>query len=200
MGDLLARREALLAAALLAFRQHGYAETTFADVARQAKVPLDEVQAQFADKDQLLTALLHTYSPLPDMEAALNAVDGESAEEMLRDAMHRMIKVAQQHNAFFELAVIDAQVNNGAFLANLSAKLFPQATRLLARIKATGHLRPVADAILGRTLIALLMGFVISERAMPQVARFAMRLFPQRAWLDGMVDLLLYGAIEDRAR
>jgi hypothetical protein len=27
-----------------------------------------------------------------------------------------------------------------------------------------------------------------------------MRLFPQRAWLDGMVDLLLYGVLEDDAR
>jgi hypothetical protein len=44
------------------------------------------------------------------------------------------------------------------------------------------------------------MGFLASERIAPGAARFAMRLFPQRAWLDGMVDLLLYGVLEDDGR
>ena len=50
------------------------------------------------------------------------------------------------------------------------------------------------------TLIAMLLGFVASEQAMPKLARVAMRLFPQRAWVDGVVDLMLYGVLEDSAR
>jgi AcrR family transcriptional regulator len=192
--------DALLAAALDVFRERGYTETTLDLVARRAQVDLDSVRARFASTDQLLSALLRAYSPLPDMEAALDSVAGESAEELLRDALHRLVKVTQQHAAFFELALLDAQVNRGAFLGNLNAQIFPKAMALLEKMKATGQLRPVPDVILGRTLVSLLLGFVLSERAMPQIARLATRLVPQRAWLDGMIDLLLYGMLEDEAR
>jgi AcrR family transcriptional regulator len=192
--------DALLAAALDVFRERGYTETTLDLVAQRAQVDPDRVRARFAGTDQLLAALLKAYSPLPDMEVALDSVAGESAEELLRDALHRLVKVAQQHTAFFELALMDAQVNKGAFLGNLNAQIFPKAMVLLEKIKATGQLRPASDVILGRTLVSLLLGFVLSERAVPQIARVAMRLVPQHAWLDGMIDLLLYGVLEDEAR
>lgn len=195
-----APREDVLSAALLTFRELGYAETTLEQVARRAGLDADVVQAQFADKDQLFAALLRANSPLEALETALDGVEGETADEMLRDAMRRMVRVTHERADFFELAIIDAQVNNGAFLASLSAGIFPKARQLLNRMKATGQLRPVADVIFGRTLVALLIGFAISERAMPNIARQAMRLMPQRAWLDGMIDLLLYGVLEDDAR
>lgn len=193
-------RDLLLDSALTVFRERGYADTTLEQVARQAGVSLAMAEVFFADKDQLLNALLDANSPLSDMEAALDTVEGETADDLLRDAMRRMVKVADQHSAFFELAIIDAQANNGSYLGAFSAKLFPKASDLLKRIKATGALRPVSDIIIGRTMVALLMGFLISERAVPQIARVAMRMYPQRAWLDGMIDLLLYGVLEDDAR
>jgi AcrR family transcriptional regulator len=190
----------LLTAALDVFRSQGYAGTTLEQIAQEARLDVGAVQAQYADKNSLFAALLNTYSPLPDLEAALDAVQGETADEILRDAMRRIIRAIQDNKRFMELAALDVQANDGAFLASLSTKLFPRAAALLERLKATGQLRPVSDVILSRTLAAMLMGFVLSEQAMPQVARVAMRMFPQRAWIDGMVDLMLYGILEDDAR
>lgn len=192
----------ILIAALHVFREEGYADTTLEKVARHAKVDPTQLQAQFKDKEGLFTALLRAYSPLEDLLAALEAVEGNSAEDLIRDAMGRMVKITQQHDDFFELVIIDTQINNGTSIAltNLSAQIFPKALTLLDRLKATGQIRPVSDAILGRTVIAMLIGFVLSERAMPQLARLAMRFFPQRAWLDGMIDLMLYGILEDDQR
>lgn len=194
------QRDALLAAALDVFRERGYADTSLEEVARRARADPETLRMQFGDKAGLLNALLKAHSPLDALEGALDSAEGETAEELLRDALHRLVGVAQRHVDFFELAVIDSQINGGTFLAGMSAKLFPKALGWLNRVKATGQLRPLPDVIVGRTLAALLIGFVLSERAMPQVAQMAMRLFPQRAWLDGMIDLLLYGAIEDEAR
>lgn len=193
-------RETLLNTAFDAFREQGYANVTLEEITRRAKVDPTVAAKEFPDKNSLLFALLKAYSPEDELSAAIESASGESAEEILREAMRAMVRVATKHEAFFELAVLDAQVNNGTFLANMSAKILPKALNLLGQLKETGQLRPVPDPILGRTMIALLMGFMVSERAMPQMARFAMRLFPQRAWLDGMVDLLLYGVLEDDQR
>ena len=190
----------LMAAALEVFREYGYGSTTLELVAQRSKTPLDQVRQQYADKDKLLAALLSTYSPLASLLHALDSVEGDSAEEIVRDAMRRTVKAIQQHEQFIELAAIDLQVNNGNFLAGISMQILPKALEMLERLKSTGQLRPVSDLILARTIVSLLMGFVLSEQAMPQVARMAMRLFPQRAWLDGATDLLLYGILEDNAR
>lgn len=190
----------LLTAALDVFRTQGYAGTTLEQIAEEARLDIGAVRAQYADKSSVFSALLNTYSPLRDLETALDAVQGSTADDILRDAMRRIIRAIQDNQRFMELAALDVQANNGAFLASLSTKLFPRAAALLERLKATGQLRPVPDVILSRALIAMLIGFVLSEQAMPQVARMAMRMFPQRAWIDGMVDLMLYGILEDDAR
>ncbi len=195
-----AERSAVLDTALNTFRRKGYADATLEEIAHAAQVDLAALQAQYPDKETLLNALLKVYNPADDFEAAINAVQGEHAEDMLRDVMRRMVEAAQKHDAYFELALIDSQVNNGSSLVALSTRLVPQANALLQRIKGTDELRPVSDLIIARTLISLLMGFIVSERAMPQIARMALRMFPQRAWIDGMVDLLLYGLLEDDVR
>jgi AcrR family transcriptional regulator len=190
----------ILEAGFAVFTEQGYPAATLDLIAARAGLDLAALQARYADKDAILNALLASYSPLPDLKAALAEIGGDSAEEMIRDTMRRMVTVFDAHQAFLDLAALDVQATNGAFLANLSTDLLPAAYALLERIKETGQLRPTPDPILARTLIALLMGFVLSEKAMPKVARLAMRLFPQRAWIDGMVDLLLYGVLEDDAR
>ncbi len=187
-------------AALTLFRSKGYGNIALADIARAAHVDLAALSAQYVDKEALLGAMLKNYSPADDFEAAIRAVPAGSAEEMLREAMRQMAEVARTHEFFFDLAVIDAQVNNGTALTALSTRLLPSATGLLKRLRDTDQMRPVSDLIVARTLISLLMGYVVSERAMPQMARMALRLFPPRAWIDGMVDLLLYGLLEDDAR
>ncbi|GEM_PF-1000928 len=190
----------VLAAALAIFRKRGYLNVTFEEVASAAHIEPTALRTQFADKEALLNTLLKTYSPADDLEAAIKGVTGENADDLVRDTMRRMIDVAQKYDFFFDLALVDMQVNNGSALTALSARLLPSAAMLLKRIKQTDQLRPAPDLIVARTLIALLMGFVVSERAMPQMTRMALRMFPQRAWVDGMADLLIYGLVEDDAR
>jgi AcrR family transcriptional regulator len=190
----------ILSAALTVFREQGYPGATLEQIAVRAKIELETVHTRFRDKGGLLAALLAAHNPQDEVLAVFDAVEGESAEDIVRDAMRRMVKVIEQNEEFVELAALDVQFNNGTFLGNMSLKIAPKAGALLERLKGTGQLRPVSDAIMARTLVSMLMGFVLSERAMPQMARMAMRLFPQRAWIDGMVDLLLFGILEDNAR
>jgi AcrR family transcriptional regulator len=190
----------LLDAALDVFRMHGYGGATLEQVAAQARVDLDSVRAHFANKDSLFSALLAKHSPINDLEAAIDAVQGDTADDILRDAMRRLVKVLDENRVFLDLAAIDVHASNGAFLGGMGLQLLPKMLALRQRLIKTGQLRPVSDFILARTLVALLMGFVLSEQVIPQIARTAMRLLPQRGWIDGMVDLLLYGILEDDAR
>jgi AcrR family transcriptional regulator len=193
-------KQNLFAAALTVLRKEGYGAFTFARVADEAKIDIAAIQAQFPDKSALYAALIAAYNPSKALHAALDDVTGDTAEDIIRDAMHRLIDVISRHEDFIDLAAIDVQTHNGASLLGMSVQLAPKLLSLLNRLKKTGEIRPVSDLILARTIASMLMGFVVSEQAMPKVARMAMRLFPQRAWLDGMIDLMLYGILEDNVR
>jgi AcrR family transcriptional regulator len=190
----------VLTAALEVFRKEGYGCATLEQIAQQARVDPAHLRVNYADKSSLFSALLAAHSPLGDLESALEGVEGETAEEILRDTMRRVIKILQHDPVFLELAAMDVQMNNASFMTGMSVRLLPKATAIFGRLKATGEMRPVSDPLLIRTMIAMVMGFVLSEQAMPPVARVALKLFPQRAWIDGMTDLLLYGMLEDSAR
>jgi len=135
-----------------------------------------------------------------DFETALTGVPEGPADEMLRAAMRRMVDAAHHHTDLLESLMVESAGSNTAALVTLSARLLGPANDLFRRIKKTGELRPISDVIVARTILSLFMGIVISERAMPQAARVFMRLFPERAWVDGMVDVMIYGLLEDDAR
>jgi AcrR family transcriptional regulator len=191
---------ALLTAAYEVFSKQGFAATTLDHIAARARCGVDELTAQYRDKAGLLSAALKANPPIADLQAALTDLQGDSAEDLMRHAARAMLAAVQRHLPYFELAALDMQINNSAILNGLIPSLLPQTMQFLERLQATGQLRPVPSPVLARTFIALLMGFVLSERAMPQMMQLMMRVFPQKAWLDSMVDLLLYGVLEDDQR
>jgi len=194
------QRAALLTAARALYREMGYAETTFPHVAARAALSEDILLRHFRDREHLLSAVLTAHSPLADLLTALDRATGESAEELLRSAFHQLIAAISRREDFLDLALIDVQITNGAFLTTLTNGVFAKARGFLERMKTAGGLRPVSDMVIGRAIAALLMGYIVSERAMPALARTAMRMIPARAWLDGVLDLFLYGILEDDAR
>src|SRR6266851_1358020 len=110
----------ILDAALDIFREQGYSGATLDQVALRAHIEPGQLRDQFADKGALLSGLLAAHSPLESLLAAIDAVEGESAEDILRDAMRRMVKVIEQDELFVELAAMDVQFNNGVYVSNLS--------------------------------------------------------------------------------
>ncbi len=178
----------------------GQPTVTLDSIARALNLDSTLLTARYADVGAWLAALLRAQSPKADFDLALRAVSGETADELLRDAMRRLIGTAQRHSAYFELALIEADRYQGGTLATFAAGLLPQANGVFDRIKATGQLRPLPDWMIARAIVSLFIGFIASERAMPQVVRTASRLLPQRAWIDGITDIMLYGLLEDDMR
>jgi len=177
-------------------KERGYHSVVMADIANEAGVALPAVQSHYADKEAIMTALLEKHSPKSEMLQALSQIRSGSAEEMVRDAMRLMIETFNQHNAFAELAVIDMQVNEGAFIAQFFSDLTGQGASFVMRLSAMPGMRPISSIMLGRAFASMLVGFMATQHVAPSMVQFAMRMFPQDAWVDGMADIFLYGILE----
>ena len=177
-------------------KERGYHSIVLADIAEAAGVALPAVQSHYADKDAVMQALLEKHSPKDEMRQALRQISSGSAEDMVRDAMRLFIQIFSEHDRFAELAIIDMQVNEGAYIAQIFSDLTSEGASFVTRLSAMPGTRPISSIMLGRAFASMLVGFMATQYAAPQMVQFAMRMFPQAAWVDGMADIFLYGILE----
>jgi AcrR family transcriptional regulator len=186
----------ILAAAWAVFGAQKYPSITMISVAKQAGCSEAVLLKHYPNKEALLAAALEVYSPRAALATALSKASGDSGEEFVRNAFYLLHEAASEHALFFRLALLERELGEGAAVNGLGLALAGDAAAFFGRLKATGDLRPVPDLVLGRAIAAMLIGYIASEQVVPGGARMALRMLAPRAWLDGTVDLLLYGILE----
>jgi AcrR family transcriptional regulator len=185
----------ILEAAEKLFKARGFHAVVLADVARESGVALPAVQLDFPDTASLLRKLLDKHSPRQEIELALRQLRTDSPETLVRTAVEKFVTILNAHARFVELAVIDVQVNEGAYLAELFGEIAGEAASFINRLSTMHGTRPISSIMLGRVFASLLIGFIATQQLAPQSARYAMRVYPSKAWIEGLSDIFLYGIL-----
>ncbi len=186
MNDLL------LGTADRLFQERGYEAVSLADLAAEANIEI----AAVPDKQDILLALLERHSPRQSLRQILRQAKGQDAETLVRDVFMRLMTLLESHPIFMTYALLDVQVNQASYLTALMTEMAGDAARFVNRLSGLPGIRPISPVMLGRAFAALVIGFVATQQFAPRPARFAMRIFPEKAWIDGMVDIFLYGILE----
>ncbi len=181
---------AVLMAADKLFQARGYHQVTEAEIAAEAAV------AAVIDKHELLIALLDKYNPRQALKTLLHQSQAKTAEDMVRQTFVQLIAVLDDHPIFLNYALVDMQMNNASYLTSMTTDLALDGVGFINRLSKMPDMRPISPIMLGRAFAALVIGFVATGQFAPRPAQFAMRLFPHRAWVEGMVDIFLYGILE----
>jgi len=153
----------IVAAALALFGEHGYADTSMADIARRADVPLSTVLHYFPSKDEIFRdvvrmTLIGSLSARDD--AAVSAEEPSAADAVRALARRYWATMEQPELAaivrlvigemprFPELAVFHATEALERFVRTLE--------RIIERGVARGELRPVDKRAAARIILAAL--------------------------------------------
>lgn len=186
----------LLDAAEKLFQERGYHAVSLMDIATEAQMTLLSVQTHYPDKQDLLLELLERYSPRQPLRQIFRQIKGNDPEYLVRDLFMRLITSMEEHPRFLEYALLDVQVNQASYLTSLMTEIAGDAALFINRLSSLPGVRPLSSVMLGRAFAALVIGFVATQQFAPRAARFAMRIFPEKAWIDGVVDIFLYGILE----
>ncbi|MBZ0309418.1 MAG: TetR/AcrR family transcriptional regulator; helix-turn-helix transcriptional regulator [Anaerolineae bacterium] len=178
------------------FQERGYEAVSLADVAAETHVEMAAVQQLYPDKQDILLALLERYSPRQALHQIFRQAKDKDVESLVRDTFMRLMTLLDSHPHFMTYAMLDVQVNEGSYLTGLMTEMAGDAVRFLNRLSGLPGMRPISPVLLGRAFAALVIGFVATQQFAPRPARFAMRIFPEKAWVDGMIDIFLYGILE----
>jgi AcrR family transcriptional regulator len=153
----------IIAAALVAFGENGYANTRLADVTRKAGVSMSTLLRYFPSKDEIFREVVRTtlIGSLSARDAAAVPAEEPSAADAVRALARRYWSTMEQPELaaivrlivgelprFPELAVFHATEALERFVRVLE--------RIIARGVARGELRPVDTRAAARTILAAL--------------------------------------------
>lgn len=190
-------RRAILDAARRVIMEKGYTAASMREIGDAAGITPAAIYNHFAGKEALFSAVLEEVVPVAELTAFLQGLKGESAEALVEEAFRGLLQIISAREDYVRLALIDAQEREGATLATFLPRFFPLmmgfAQRLQAVDSAAGRLRERHPAFIVRAFVSVVAGYVLTERVTRLQPPGAM---PQMDWESGLLDVLMYGLLE----
>lgn len=194
-------RLAILEAAHELFIENGYGGTSMRQIAERAGgIAVGGIYNHFGSKQELLAELLRVESPTSLMIASLEEAQGNTAPELLADALRRMTAYAADEVDFLQLAYIDIQKFDAAAMTEIVQEIVPRAMAFGQRVQQAGGLRAEVDPLMMMRIFAsLLIGFALTERIVFRDGQPRIDSIPGASpeqWIDAFVDVLLHGVAQ----
>ncbi|HEX9616786.1 MAG TPA: TetR/AcrR family transcriptional regulator [Anaerolineales bacterium] len=186
------RAEITLAAHQL-FLERGYHGTSMRQIAQAAGVALGGIYNHFPSKEEIFLAVLIDHHPYVDVIPAILSAQGETVEELVRDAAEKMVAEMGGRRDILNLMFIELVEFNGAHLTQLFQLIFPQMMAFAQRfLQGHDNLRPIPLPILLRAFIGLFFSYIMMELILGKYMPVEMKTNS----LDYFVDIFLNGILE----
>lgn len=166
------RRELLVQTAYRLFAERGYRATSVRDITHAADVTEAVLYHYFANKADLLRAVLATYSPLAGFQSILGETDALPAGEMLTRLGAAFLRLVRERRAFVAILLSEAPEDpdlGGALGDVLGAALNGIATSLRQRQERGDIAAEVAPVAVARALQGGLLVHFLTTAFQPAV-------------------------------
>lgn len=186
-------RTTILQAAHDLFTKQGYHGTSMRQIAQQANLALGGLYNHFSSKEQVFEAVFLAFHLYHEVLPLIAAAQGTNLEELVQDAIRRMVEAVEGRPDFMNLMFIEMVEFKSAHAHQLFATLFPQGMQILQHLVGSfpEQIRPIPSPIVVRTFLGLFFGYYLTETALapgapPEFRENAMQHF---------VDIYLHGIL-----
>ncbi|MBU0511908.1 MAG: TetR/AcrR family transcriptional regulator [Chloroflexi bacterium] len=186
-------RSAIVEVAHELFITHGYHGTSMRQIAKDAGIALGGIYNHFDSKEDVFRTVFLENHPYLEMLPAIESAQGDTIEELVRDAANQMLTAINRKPHFLNLMFIEIVEFKSAHTHELFKTTFPRGMQIVQRIaEAEGSLRTIPPPMLIRAFVGLFFSYhlaeiIIGEAAPPE--------FRDNA-IDYYVDILLHGILE----
>jgi len=186
-------RTTILQAAHDLFIEQGYHGTSMRQIARHARLALGGLYNHFSSKEQVFEAVFITFHPYHEVLPLIAAAQGTNLEELVHDAIRRMVQAVEGRPDFMNLMFIEMVEFKSAHARQLFATLFPQGMQILQHLAGSfpDQIRPLPSPMVIRTFLGLFFGYYLTETAL---APAAPPEFQEDA-MQNFVDIYLHGIL-----
>jgi AcrR family transcriptional regulator len=157
-------RAEILAAAHQLFIAKGYHGTSMREIARLSGTALGGIYNHFPSKEDIFTQVLLDKHPFYDVFPAMMAAEGDSFEEIVRDAAQKMYARIDYRLEFLNLFFIELVEFKGQHIPQIVQVLFPQLLAFAERFaQGRQELRLMPTPTIVRAFIGLFFSYTMTE-------------------------------------
>ena len=186
-------RSEILQAAYNLFIKQGYHGTSMRQIAHQASLALGGLYNHFSSKEQVFEAVFLTYHPYHQVLPLIESAEGENLEEVVKDALGRIIQAIEDRPDFMNLMFIELVEFKSAHIHELFTTLFPRGMQIMQHLVSAypQQIRPIPGPMVLRTFFGLFFGYYLTEIALAPVSPLEFR---EQA-LQQFADIYLHGIL-----
>ncbi|HEX6303983.1 MAG TPA: TetR/AcrR family transcriptional regulator [Anaerolineales bacterium] len=186
-------RNEILLAALHLFLERGYHGTSMRQISQEAGLALGGIYNHFPSKEDIFTTVALEHHPLWEILPLMNAAEGETVEEFVRDAARRMVAGLQGRTDFLNLMFIELVEFNGRHLPQFFKIILPELMAFGQRfLGEREELRDIPLFILVRSFAGLFFSYVMTDIFIGE----QMSAEGSERALDYFVDIYLHGILK----
>jgi AcrR family transcriptional regulator len=182
----------ILQAAHHLFIEHGYHGTSMRQIAQEAGIALGGIYNHFPSKEQLFETIFLDTHPYHDVLPILSQAQGDTPEDLVRNAAQRMMQALQERPNFLKLMFIELVEFRGKHLVDLQAMIFPQSAELIEGFKQNqSSIRPLPAVIILRSFLGLFISYYLGELMLDPSGESQF----DQVTFDQFVDIYLHGIL-----
>jgi AcrR family transcriptional regulator len=154
MSSLDSTKEQILKAAYQLFVKNGFAGSSMREIAEKAGIKAASIYNHFDNKEQIFEAVLIEKHPIFRMLEILDAVRGETAEELMANAIDRINRELANEPSFLNLFFVELVEMNGKHIERAIKINFPTDSNFIKQIYAKqSELRNIPIPVIIRSII-----------------------------------------------
>ncbi len=187
-------RAALMDSAYRLFIRQGFNATSMRQIADGAGLALGGIYNHFGSKEDVFLAMLKERHPFLQVLPAMQSAQGETVDELVRDAAARMLEVLEERGDMLNLMFVELVEFKGQHVPELFEAFFPPLMEFAQRFaQARGPLRDIPLPVILRSFIGLFYSYYMTERLIGS------QLPPEakEGAFESFVDIFLRGILDE---
>jgi len=152
----------ILEAAYELFVEKGYRGSSMRDIAKHAGIKASSIYNHFDNKEQIFEAVFIDRHPMFKILEILNSIKGDSAEELLINAVNRLNRELRNEPALLNLFFVELVEMDGKHVPRAIKTNFPTDSNFIKQIyEKKSEIRDIPIPVLIRSLIGSIFANII---------------------------------------
>lgn len=157
-------REKIVDVATQLFVTQGYHATTTRQITDHLKMTRGSIYVHFESKYEIFLAALQAYHPWKQIPSVVEAAEGESLEEFVRNAADRLLIVWKKRPEMIRLHLIELIEFQGRHVSGLFEEIFQEVTGRIKEIKAKRpEFASIPTATFSRAILGLFFAYLMTD-------------------------------------
>lgn len=161
------------------------------DIAREAGIEAGSIYNHFRGKEEIFETVFLEKHPMFRVLDILNSVNGETAQDLLTNAIHQLNKELQKESGLLNLFFVELVEMDGKHIPAAIRKNFPTDSKFMKRVFAMkSEMRNIREPVLVRALIGSIFANIMFNWFVGDAN--------SKRWgsLDEMTDVILRGILK----